>query len=60
MDNELLVRISKACDDDPSLDETDELLHELAIIRRKDPEVHRLADVLLDHRAALTAMAPSA
>jgi hypothetical protein len=54
MDNEMLVRISKACDEHLSLAETDGLLHELAILRRKDKEVHRMTDVLLDHRSALT------
>lgn len=54
MDKDLLARIGKAFDEHPSLVETDQLLHELAILRRKDAEVHRLADALLDHRTSLT------
>lgn len=54
MDTELLVRISTAIDADPSLREVDRLLGELATIRRKDADIHRMADALLDRRAELT------
>lgn len=54
MDTELHVRISTAMDDEPTLRQVDEFLHELAMIRRKDPDIHRLADALLDRRQELT------
>jgi hypothetical protein len=30
------------------------------VIRRKDPEIHQLADALLDHRQELTRLATAA
>jgi hypothetical protein len=58
MDTELLVRISTAIDDKPTLVEVDRMLGELATIRRKDADIHRMADALLDRRAELTTPAP--
>lgn len=54
MDTELHMRISTAMDDGPTLRQVDEFLYELAVIRRKDPDIHRLADALLDRRHELT------
>jgi hypothetical protein len=49
-----------ALDEGPTLRQTDEYLYELAVIRRKDPEIHQLADALLDHRQELTRLATAA
>lgn len=53
MNSDLRARLTHALDEGPTLRQTDEYLYELAVIHRKDAEIHQLADALLDHRQEL-------